>query len=115
VQIDCTATPSTVTLADLRELVALAVRRHPDERPRIERAACIVVLRRFIPDSTYADSVLVESETQPDTYHSVDPNAGTCSCRDFQNRGLRCKHLRSLRLLRALTIRRGRGTLAPAA
>jgi hypothetical protein len=75
-----TATPATVTLADLRELVAVATRRHPDERARIERAACIVLLRRVIPDSTHADSVLVESESQPDAYHSVDPNAGTCSC-----------------------------------
>jgi hypothetical protein len=108
------ATPATVTLAQLRELVAVAARRHPAERARIERAACIVLLRRFVPDATYADSVLVESETQPDTYHSVDPNAGTCSCRDFQNRGLRCKHLWAINLLRAI-LTTGRGTLAPAA
>jgi hypothetical protein len=107
--------PATVTLADLRELVAVAARRHPDERARIERAACIVLLRRFVPEDAYAESILVESESQPDTYHSVDPNAGTCSCRDFQSRGLRCKHLWSLRVLRALTVRQGRGTLAPAA
>jgi hypothetical protein len=109
-----TATPATVTLADLRELVAVAARRHPDERARIERAACIVLLRRFVPDSTYADSVLVESESQPDTYHSVDPNAGTYSCLDFQHRELRCKHLWAVRLLRAI-LKTGRGAFAPAA
>jgi SWIM zinc finger len=106
--------PATVSLADLRELVAVATRRHPEERARIERAAAIVLLRRVIPDPKYVDSVLVESESQPDTYHSVGPNTGTCSCRDFQHRGLRCKHLWSLRLLRAI-LNSGRGAIAPAA
>jgi hypothetical protein len=36
---------ATVTIADLREVVAAAVAKHPDQRARIERGASIVPLR----------------------------------------------------------------------
>lgn len=97
-----TPSPATVSLADLRQVVALAVDRHPDQRARIEHAAMIVTLRRIRLDSQYADTVLVESESEAGRFYAVDPNLGVCACLDVQRRGAVCKHLWSLRLVRAL-------------
>jgi hypothetical protein len=97
-----TVTTATVTIADLREVVAVAVAKHPDQRPRIERGAAIVLLRAIRPDPHFLACFEVESEREPGRFYSVDDGVGVCACADFQKRGARCKHLWSLRLLVAL-------------
>jgi hypothetical protein len=76
--------------------------RHPDSRPRIEKAATIVLPRTITPDPTSLCCFEVESESEPGKTYGVDAGVGVCGCRDFQNRGLACKHLWSVRLLEAL-------------
>jgi hypothetical protein len=95
-------TTATVSIADLREVVALAVAKHPDARSRIEKAASIVLLRAIRPDPCFLACFEVESESEPGRFYSVDDGVGVCECADFQKRGARCKHLWSLRLLAAL-------------
>lgn len=106
------ASPANVTLADLRTVVDLSVDRHPEHRARIEHAAMIVALRSIQLDEQYADTVLVESESEPGRFYAVDPNLGVCACLDAQRRGATCKHLWSLRLLRALLRLRTPSTIA---
>ena len=95
------------------ELVAVVAGRHPDQRARIERGVLRVALRRIVPDPRH-DGVLVESESEPNAFHAVDPNAGVCGRRDFQLCGIAYKHLWVVKLLRAIVIRDG-GAIAPAA
>jgi hypothetical protein len=106
-------TTATVTIADLREVVAVAVERHPDARTRIEKAAGIVLLRAIRPDPCFLACFEVESESAPGRYYSVDDGVGVCECADFQCRGLRCKHLWAIRLLAAIArLHRGSATAA---
>jgi hypothetical protein len=107
-------TTATVSIADLREVVAVAIAKHPDARSRIEKAAAIVLLRSIRPDATFVDCFDVESETEPGRFYSCDDGVGVCECADFQKRGARCKHLWSLRLLAALS-RLHRSAVAAAA
>jgi hypothetical protein len=107
-------TTATVSIADLREVVSVAIARHPDARSRIEKAAAIVLLRTIRPDATFVDCFDVESETEPGRSYSVDDGVGVCECQDYQRRGIRCKHLWSIRLLAALA-RLHRGVVAAAA
>jgi SWIM zinc finger len=107
-------TTATVTVQDLRQVVAVAVARHPDARGRIEKAATILLLRSIRPDATLVDCFDVESESEPGRFYSVDDGVGVCKCQDYQHRGLRCKHLWSIRLLVALA-RLHRGVVAAAA
>ena len=105
----------TVTVAELRDVVRVAVERHPDQRARIEKGATIVLLRAIGPDPTYVYTFAVESESEPGRFYSVDHGVGVCDCADHQRRGLRCKHLWSVRLLAALARLHGRQTAAVAA
>ena len=93
---------TTVTISDLREVVAVAVERHPEARRRIEKGAAIVLLRSIDPDPEYAYCFRVESESEPGRFYSVDISVGVCECRDHQRRGIKCGHLWSVRLLEAL-------------
>jgi hypothetical protein len=95
-------TTATVSVAELRAVVGIAVERHPDSRSRIEKAAAIVLLRTITPDPTFLCCFEVESESQPGTFYSVDAGVGACSCPDHQKRGVRCGHLWSVKLLEAL-------------
>jgi hypothetical protein len=95
-------TTATVSIADLREVVSVAIAKHPDARPRIEKAAAILVLRSIRPDPCFLACFEVESETEPGRFYSVDDGVGVCECADFQKRGARCKHLWSIRLLAAI-------------
>jgi hypothetical protein len=93
---------ASVTVAELRELVAIAARRHPEQRAKIEKAATILLLRSVRPDRLYADTYDVESETQPGTFYSVNWAVKVCQCPYFQHRGGSCKHIWALKLLRAV-------------
>ena len=95
-------TTATVTIADLREVVSVAVERHPDQRARIEKGAAILLLHSFEPDPTYADTWRVESATEPGRSYAVDHGVGVCECPDHRRRGGACKHLWAVRLLGAL-------------
>jgi hypothetical protein len=105
---------ASVTVAELRELVAVAARRHPEQRARIEKAATILLLRSIRPDRLYVDTYDVESESQPGTFYSVDWAVKVCQCMDYQRRGGTCKHLWSIRLLVAIA-RLHRSAVAAAA
>jgi hypothetical protein len=107
-------TTATVSIADLREVVAVAIAKHPDQRGRIEKAAAIVLLRTIRPDPCFLACFEVESESEPGRFYSVDDGVGVCECADFQKRGARCKHLWALRLLAAIA-RLHRGVVAAAA
>jgi hypothetical protein len=96
-------TTATVTVADLREVVAVAIAKHPDARGRIEKAAAIVLLRAIRPDPYFLVCYEVESEAEPGRFYAVDHGVGVCQCRDHQERGIACKHLWALRLLGALS------------
>jgi len=106
---------STVTVAELRDVVRVAVERDPDQRARIDKGATSVLLRAIAPDPTYAYCFTVESEGEPGRFYSVDHGVGVCDCADHQRRGLRCKHLWSVRVLAALACLHGRQTAAVAA
>jgi hypothetical protein len=107
-------TTATVSIADLREVVSVAVAKHPDARSRIEKAAAIVLLRAVRPDPCFLACYDVESESEPGRFYSVDDGVGVCECADHQKRGARCKHLWSLRLLAAIA-RLHRSVVAAAA
>jgi hypothetical protein len=107
-------TTSTVSIADLREVVSVAIARHPDARSRIEKAASILLLRSITPDACFIACYRVESATEPGTFYDVDHGVGVCSCPDHQRRGVVCGHLWALRLLVALA-RLHRGVVAVAA
>jgi hypothetical protein len=107
-------TTATVSIADLREVVAVAIARHPDQRGRIEKAAAIVLLRAIRPDSAFLACFDVESESEPGRFYAVDDGVGVCECADFQKRGARCKHMWAVRLLAALSCLH-RGVVAQAA
>jgi len=108
-------TTATVSIAELRDVVRVAVERHPEARSRIEAAASIVLLRSISPDPEYVACFTVESESEPGRFHSVDHGVGVCDCADYQRRGLRCKHLWSVRILAALARLHGRQAVAVAA
>ncbi len=95
-------TTCTVSIAELREVVAVAIGRHPDQRARIEKGATIVRLRTITPDPEYHGSFDVESASAPGTFYSVDHRVRVCQCPDQQRRGGTCGHLWALDLLRAL-------------
>jgi len=95
-------TTRTVTVAELRQVVAVAVERHPDQRARIDKGATIVLLRSITPDPTYAYCFTVESESEPGRFYSVDASVWVCDCPDHQNRSVVCGHMWSVRLLEAL-------------
>ncbi len=95
-------TTCTVSIAELREVVAVAIGRHPDQRARIEKGATIVLLRTITPDPEYHGSFDVESASAPGTFYSVDHGVGVCPCLNQQRRGIRCCHLWALELLAAL-------------
>jgi hypothetical protein len=107
-------TTATVTIADFREVVSVAIARHPEARSRIEKAAAIVLLRSIRPDATFVDCFDVESESEPGRFYSVDDGVGVCECADFRKRGARCKHLWAIRLLAAIA-RLHRSAIAAAA
>jgi hypothetical protein len=107
-------TTATVSIADLREVVSVAVAKHPDQRPRIERGAAIVLLRAIRPDPCFLACFEVESEREPGRFYAVDHGVGVCDCQDHRQRGIRCKHLWALRLLAALS-RLHRSAVAAAA
>jgi hypothetical protein len=96
-------TTATVSVADLREVVSVAIAKHPDQRSRIEKAAGIVLLRAIRPDAAFVACFDVESESEPGRFYSVDDGVGVCQCRDHRERGIVCKHLWALRLLAALS------------
>jgi hypothetical protein len=79
-----------------------AVAKHPDQRPRIERGAAIVLLRAIRPDPCFLACFEVESEREPGRFYAVDHGVGVCDCQDYRQRGATCKHLWTLRLLAAL-------------
>jgi len=108
-------TTANVSIAELRDVVAVAIERHPDQRARIERGATIVLLRSIIPDSQYVGCFGVESESKPGTFYSVDHTVGVCQCPDQQRRGVRCAHLWGVRLLEALAKRQATATTWQAA
>jgi hypothetical protein len=93
---------ASVTVAELRELVAIATQCHPEQRSRIEKAATILLLRSVRPDRLYADTYDPESESEPGTFYSVDWDVKVCECMDYQRRGGSCKHIWALKLLRAV-------------
>jgi hypothetical protein len=95
-------TTRSVTVAELRELVAIAVERHPEQRSGIEKGAAILLLRRVTPDSCFIGCYQVESESQPGHFYDVDFGVGHCTCRDYEHRGLTCGHQWALKLLGAL-------------
>jgi hypothetical protein len=95
-------TTATVSVAELRAVVGIAVERYPDSRSRIEKAATIVLLRRITPDPTFLCCFEVESESEPGRFYSVDAGVGVCSCPDHQKRGAVCGHLWAVKLLEAL-------------
>lgn len=97
-----TQSTASVTVAELRELVAIATQRHPEQRAKIERAATILLLRSVRPDRLYADTYDVESESEPGTFYSVDWGVKVCQCMDYQRRGGTCNHIWALKLLRAV-------------
>jgi len=96
---------ATVSIADLREVVAAAIAREPAARTRIEKGASIVLLRAITPDPEYACCFEVESATEPGKTYSVDTSVGVCQCQDHQRRGIRCGHVWALELLAALAKR----------
>jgi len=100
----------TVSIAELREVVAAAIARHPEARSRIEKGAAIVLLRSITPDPQYAYCFEVESESAPGTFYSVDHGVGVCQCPDHQRRGIRCGHVWALELLAALARRQAAAT-----
>jgi len=108
-------TTASVTIAELRAAVAVAIERHPDQRARIEKAATIVLLRSITPDSQYVGCFTVESESEPGRFYSVDVSVGVCACPDHQRRGVRCGHLWALRILEALARAQGAERAAVAA
>jgi hypothetical protein len=108
-------TTRTVSVQDLRDVVAVAVAKHPDQRPRIERAAAIVLLRTIRPDPCFLACFEVESEREPGRFYGVDHGVGVCECRDHRERGIACKHLWALRLLGALSRLHGPAAIAAAA
>jgi hypothetical protein len=108
-------TTATVPIADLREVVSVAVAKHPDQRPRIERGAAIVLLRAIRPDPCFLACFEVESEREPGRFYAVDHGVGVCQCRDHRERGIACKHLWALRLLGALARLHGPAAAAAAA
>jgi hypothetical protein len=95
-------TTATVSIQELRQVVEIAVARHPDSRSRIEKAATIVLLRRIIPDPTFLLCFEVESESEPGRFYSVDAGVGVCSCPDHQKRGAVCGHQWAIRVLEAI-------------
>ena len=92
----------TVSIADLRQVVDVAIERHPEARARIEKGATIILLRAIRPDPEYLACFDVESESEPGRFYSVDHGVGVCQCLDQQRRGGRCGHLWALELLRAV-------------
>jgi hypothetical protein len=108
-------TTATVSVADLRQVVEAAVARHPDSRPRIERAAMIVLLRTVTPDPTFLCCFEVQSESDPGKAYSVDAGVGVCGCPDYQQRRATCKHLWAVRLLEALARLQAPSVIGPAA
>lgn len=92
-------TTATVTIADLRQVVAAAAARQPEARSRIEKGASILLLRSIVPDPEYAWTWSVESATEPGTTYSADTSVGVCDCPDHQKRGIRCGHLWAVELL----------------
>jgi len=105
----------TVTVAELRDVVAVAVERHPDQRARIEKGATIVLLRSIVPDPAYASSFSVESESEPGRFYAVDHGVGVCDCADHQRRNVVCGHQWAVRILEALARLHGRQAVAVAA
>ena len=108
-------TTRTVTIAELRDVVAIALERHPDQRARIEKGATIVLLRSITPDPRYHGCFNVESESEPGRFYSVDHGVGVCQCPDQQRRGVRCGHLWAVRILEALARAQGAERAAEAA
>jgi hypothetical protein len=108
-------TTATVSVAELRAVVELAVARHPAQRGRIEKAAAIVLLRTIRPDDTFLCCYDVESESEPGRFYSVDAGVGVCSCPDHQWRGSVCGHQWAIRLLEALARLRAPGGVGAAA
>ncbi len=104
-------TTRTVSIADLRQVVDVALERHPEARARIEKGATIILLRAIRPDPEYLACFDVESESEPGRFYSVDHGVGVCQCADQQRRGGRCGHLWALELLRAVARLQG-GALA---
>jgi len=108
-------TTRTVTVAELRQVVAVAVERHPDQRARIDKGAAIVLLRVITADPTYAYCFTVESESEPGRFYSVDAGVWVCDCPDHQRRGVVCGHQWAVRILEALARLHGRQAVAVAA
>ncbi len=90
-------TTRTVSIADLRQVVDVAIERHPEARTRIEKGAAIVLLRTIRPDPEYLGCVDVESESEPGRFYSVDYGVGVCQCPDHQRHGGTRGHLLGLR------------------
>ncbi len=95
-------TTRTVSIAELRQVVAIAIERNPDQRARIEKGATTVLLRSIVPDPQCLGCFDVESESAPSTFYSVDHTVGVCQCPDQQRRGGTCGHLWAIDLLAAL-------------
>jgi len=104
-------TTRTVSIADLRQVVDVAIERHPEARTRIEKGAAIVLLRTIRPDPEYLGCFGVESASKPGTFYSVDTTVNVCQCPDQQRRGGVCGHIWALELLRAVARLQG-GALA---
>jgi hypothetical protein len=96
------ATPATVSVAELREVVSIATQRHPEARSRIEKAAAIVLLREIRLSPHFYCVAEVESESEPGRFYEADAGVGVCDCQDSQRRGGTCKHLWAIKLVVAL-------------
>jgi len=108
-------TTASVTVAEVRTVVAVAIERHPDQRARIDKGAAIVLLRSITPDPTYVYCFTVESESEPGRFYSVDASVWVCDCPDHQRRGVVCGHQWAVRILEALARLHGRQAAAVAA
>jgi hypothetical protein len=108
-------TTATVSIQDLRQVVAIAVERRPEQRSRIEKGASIVLLRSIRPDDTFLCCYEVESESEPGRFYSVDAGVGVCECPDHRRRGVRCGHMWAVRLLEALARLQVPAVVRPAA
>lgn len=89
------------TAAQVNALVSKWSARHPDLSERLERAAALLDNVKaldagrnyFAVEGSYDHRYIVRVDRQART--------STCSCPDYQKRGLRCKHILSAAILEA--------------